>query len=152
MSRLFYVESAVYFSLIRFSPYSTTGPEKRPRIPSKVVDEGGSRFRIEFTTVEVGSYVVDVTVAGGLTVPSSPLIAKAYDAGLIKVTDIQDGLVGELSTFRGDIKEEVTQINRVSIRFVSSVPGSLFTPYLVRVLPKSPFGKQTLVLKAEPLS
>jgi hypothetical protein len=41
-------------------------------------------FRIEFTTVEVGSYVIDVTV-NGLTVPSSPLIAKAYDAGLIKV-------------------------------------------------------------------
>ena len=33
---------------------------------------------------------------------SSPLIAKAYDAGLIKVTDIQDGIVGDLSTFRVD--------------------------------------------------
>ncbi|XP_059081072.1 uncharacterized protein LOC131878933 [Tigriopus californicus] len=76
-------------------------PEKRPRIPNKIVDEGSSRFRIEFTTVEVGSYVIDVTVSG-LTVPNSPLIAKAYDAGLIKVTDIQDGFVGELSTFRVD--------------------------------------------------
>jgi len=76
------------------------GPEKRPHIPHKVVDAGGSLFRLEFTTVEVGSYVVDVTVAG-LAVPDSPLIAKAYDAGLIKVTDIQDGIVGELSTFRG---------------------------------------------------
>ncbi len=75
-------------------------PEKRPHIPHKVVDEGSGRFRIEFTTVEVGSYVIDVTVSG-LTVPASPVIAKAYDAGLIKVTDIQDGLVGELSTFRG---------------------------------------------------
>jgi hypothetical protein len=60
------------------------GPEKRPHIPHKVVDEGSGRFRIEFTTVEVGSYVIDVTV-NGLTVPNSPLIAKAYDAGLIKV-------------------------------------------------------------------
>jgi hypothetical protein len=34
-------------------------------------------------------------------VPNSPLIAKAYDAGLIKVTDISDGVVGDLSTFRG---------------------------------------------------
>jgi hypothetical protein len=35
-------------------------------------------------------------------VPNSPLIAKAYDAGLIKVTDISDGVVGDLSTFRGE--------------------------------------------------
>ena len=67
-----------------------------------MVEESNGRFRIEFTTVEVGSYVVDVTV-GGLTVPNSPLIAKAYDAGLIRVTDIQDGVIGELSTFRGEI-------------------------------------------------
>ena len=80
----------------------STGPEKRPHIPNKVVDEGSGRFRLEFTTVEVGSYVVDVNVAG-LSVPGSPLIAKAYDAGLIKVTDITDGVIGELSTFRGII-------------------------------------------------
>ena len=61
-----------------------SGPEKRPHIPHTVVDEGSGRFRIEFTTVEVGSYVIDVNV-NGLTVPNSPLIAKAYDAGLIKV-------------------------------------------------------------------
>ena len=81
-------------------------PEKRPHIPSKVVDEGSARFRIEFTTVEVGSYLIDVNVKG-LTVPESPLIAKAYDAGLIKVTDITDGIVGDLSTFRGTKNTEV---------------------------------------------
>lgn len=83
------------------TPLLFLGPEKRPNIPYKVVDEGNGRFRIEFTTVEVGSYVIDVTVKE-LTVPNSPLIAKAYDAGLIKVTDIQDGVVGDLSTFRVD--------------------------------------------------
>jgi len=75
-------------------------PEKR-HIPHKVVDSGNGVFRIEFTTVEVGSYVIDVTVTG-LSVPNSPLIAKAYDASLIKVTDITDGVVGDLSTFRVD--------------------------------------------------
>ena len=45
--------------------------------------------------------MVDVTVQG-LTVPNSPLVAKAYDAGMIRVTDIQDGHVGVLSTFRVD--------------------------------------------------
>ena len=163
------------------------------------MDSGNGVFRIEFTTVEVGSYVIDVTVSGktmellsragrfsriltcscfvfckvkswardnpaattwprlqatkltycikttfvvatslrhrnliifrifscpsssitlsrcrcgesmkmsscsGLSVPNSPLIAKAYDAGLIKVTDISDGVVGDLSTFRGNL-------------------------------------------------
>ena len=76
------------------------GPEKR-HIPHKVVDSGNGVFRIEFTTVEVGSYVIDVTVTG-LSVPNSPLIAKSYDASLIKVTDITDGVVGDLSTFRGN--------------------------------------------------
>ena len=81
------------------------GPEKRPHIPHKVIAEGSApgRFRIEFTTVEVGSYAVDVTVKG-LAVPKSPLIAKAYDAGLIRVTDIADGVTGEMSTFRGESK------------------------------------------------
>ena len=45
--------------------------------------------------------MVDVTVQG-LTVPNSPLVAKAYDAAMIRVTDIQDGHVGVLSTFRVD--------------------------------------------------
>jgi len=75
-------------------------PEKR-HIPHKVVDSGNGVFRIEFTTVEVGSYVIDVNVSG-LSVPNSPLIAKAYDASLIKVTDITDGVVADLSTFRVD--------------------------------------------------
>merc|ERR1719288_300271 len=42
-------------------------PEKR-HIPHKVVDSGNGVFRIEFTTVEVGSYVIDVTVSS-LSVP-----------------------------------------------------------------------------------
>ena len=89
----------MWFILYFFPIFS--GPEKRPKVPYKVVDESNGRYRIEFTTVEVGSYVIDVTVKE-LTVPNSPLIAKAYDAGLIKVTDIQDGIVGDLSTFRVD--------------------------------------------------
>jgi hypothetical protein len=32
------------------------------------VDSGNGVFRIEFTTVEVGSYVIDVTVSGKVTV------------------------------------------------------------------------------------
>ena len=87
--------------LITHPAFFLAGPEKRPHIPHKVLDQAFGLFRLEFTTVEVGSYVVDV-LAGGLSVPGNPLIAKAYDAGLIKVTDILDGVVGEMSTFRGE--------------------------------------------------
>ena len=38
------------------------GPEKRPHIPCKVVDEGSGKFRIEFTTVEVRDVDVIFTV------------------------------------------------------------------------------------------
>ena len=62
-------------SLSVLSPSHYPGPEKR-HIPHKVVDSGNGVFRIEFTTVEVGSYVIDVNVSG-LSVPNSPLIAKA---------------------------------------------------------------------------
>ena len=47
--------------------------------------------------------------------PGSPLIAKAYDAGLIKVTDIMDGVVGEMSTFRG-----ITRVGSFLKQFVMS--------------------------------
>eukprot|EP00096_Caligus_rogercresseyi_P015922 TRINITY_DN841_c0_g1_i2.p1 TRINITY_DN841_c0_g1~~TRINITY_DN841_c0_g1_i2.p1 ORF type:complete len:1301 (+),score=355.07 TRINITY_DN841_c0_g1_i2:98-4000(+) len=77
---------------------SIISPERRPNIPSKVVDEGNGKFRVEFTTVEVGTYAVDVS-ASGLNVPGSPFLAKAYDSSLIKVTDITDGVKGSLSTF-----------------------------------------------------
>ena len=60
--------------------------------------------------MEVGSYIIDVQVAG-LSVPDSPLIAKAYDAGLIKVTDITDGVVGDLSTFRGESRTPFTRLS-----------------------------------------
>ncbi|QQP40274.1 Uncharacterized protein FKW44_014263, partial [Caligus rogercresseyi] len=72
---------------------SIISPERRPNIPSKVVDEGNGKFRVEFTTVEVGTYAVDVS-ASGLNVPGSPFLAKAYDSSLIKVTDITDGVKG----------------------------------------------------------
>ena len=67
------------------------------------MESGNGVFRKEFTTVEVGSYVIDVTVSS-LSVPNSPLIAKAYDAGLIRVTDIVDGVAGDISSFRGIFK------------------------------------------------
>jgi hypothetical protein len=59
-----------FIGLVIFTAFVFEGPEKR-HIPHKVVDSGNGVFRIEFTTVEVGSYVIDVTVSGKVTVITS---------------------------------------------------------------------------------
>ena len=51
----------------------------------------------------ISTEIINNSFFKDLSVPNSPLIAKAYDATLIKVTDITDGVIGDLSTFRGNI-------------------------------------------------
>lgn len=57
-------------------------------------------YQIEFTPVEVGSHLVEVSVAGE-KLPAGPLVAKVYNAGLIKVTDVTSGVIGQPCQFRG---------------------------------------------------
>ena len=57
-------------------------------------------LHVSFTTNEVGSYVVEVS-ASGQKVQGSPFIAKAYDAGLIRVSDVPNGVVGQPCQFKG---------------------------------------------------
>ena len=74
--------------------------------------------------------MVDVTVQG-LTVPNSPLVAKAYDAAMIRVTDIQDGHVGVLSTFRVDASRYfLFQMKKYSISLNYSELGIQITHFL----------------------
>lgn len=55
---------------------------------------------MEFVPTEVGTHIVEVTVNGD-KLPSGPLIAKVYDAGLIQVADVSGGVVGQPVQFRG---------------------------------------------------
>lgn len=66
----------------------------------QLTESGEGVYRVAFVTTEVGSYVVDVAVAGQ-KVQGSPFIAKAYDAGLIRVSDVPNGVVGQPCQFRG---------------------------------------------------
>lgn len=64
-------------------------PGKRPGVQS-----------VEFIPIEVGTHIVEVLV-NGEKLPSGPLIAKVYDAGLIQVADVSGGVVGQPVQFRG---------------------------------------------------
>lgn len=55
---------------------------------------------VEFVPTEVGTHIVEVAVSGE-KLPSGPLIAKVYDAGLIQVADVSGGVVGQPVQFRG---------------------------------------------------
>ncbi|KAK8743524.1 hypothetical protein OTU49_001121 [Cherax quadricarinatus] len=78
-------------------------PAKRP-VSYQLSESGENVYRVAFVTTEVGSYVVDVAVAGQ-KVQGSPFIAKAYDAGLIRVSDVPNGVVGQPCQFRVDASQ-----------------------------------------------
>lgn len=69
---------------------------------SDIVSEPGGIYRIEFTPTEVGSHLVEVTVADE-KLPAGPLLAKVYNAALIRVTDVGSGVVGQPCQFRGNL-------------------------------------------------
>lgn len=56
---------------------------------------------VEFVPTEVGTHIVEVSVGGEKL--ASPLIAKVYDAGLIQVSDVSGGVVGQAVQFRGKL-------------------------------------------------
>ncbi len=76
------------------------GPSKL-NVPTTVLAEGNSGvFRIEFVPTEVGSHLVDVSIAGDKLV-GGPLVAKVYNSGYIHVTDVKNGIVGQPCQFKG---------------------------------------------------
>ncbi|XP_066251149.1 filamin-A isoform X1 [Euwallacea similis] len=59
---------------------------------------------VEFVPTEVGTHIVEVAV-NGEKLPSGPLVAKVYDAGLIQVADVSGGVVGQPVQFRVDASQ-----------------------------------------------
>ena len=80
-----------------------SGSSKRP-IPCEVTEKSSGVFEVEFSTSEVGSHVIEVA-APVAKVAGSPFIAKAYDATLIRVSDIPGGVVGQPCQFRVDASQ-----------------------------------------------
>ncbi|OXU24388.1 hypothetical protein TSAR_010294, partial [Trichomalopsis sarcophagae] len=68
------------------------------------IDEEPSRtgeFRVSFTPQEVGSHLVEVSIAGQ-KLPAGPLVAKVYNSSLIQVTEVPSAVVGHACQFRVD--------------------------------------------------
>lgn len=80
-----------------------TAPSKR-HIPARIEEEPGrsGEFRVEFTPTEVGSHLVEVSIAGQ-KLPAGPLVAKVYNSSLIQVTDVPSAVVGHACQFRGEL-------------------------------------------------
>lgn len=75
-------------------------PSKRA-LPARVLPGNRTGVQsVEFVPTEVGTHIVEVAV-NGEKLPSGPLIAKVYDAGLIQVADVSGGVVGQPVQFRG---------------------------------------------------
>ncbi|XP_072376991.1 filamin-A isoform X3 [Diabrotica undecimpunctata] len=79
-------------------------PSKRV-VPARVIP--GNRLgvhSVEFVPTEIGTHLIDVSVDGE-KLPSGPLVAKVYDAGLIQVADVGGGVVGQPVQFRVDASQ-----------------------------------------------
>ncbi|XP_026726106.1 filamin-C isoform X1 [Trichoplusia ni] len=81
---------------------TVTAPSRRP-VTARVLDvaERPGVYRIEFTPEEVGTHLIDVSIADD-KLAAGPLVAKVYDANLIKVTDVGNAVVGQQCQFRVD--------------------------------------------------
>ncbi|KAG6458999.1 hypothetical protein O3G_MSEX011155 [Manduca sexta] len=81
---------------------TVTAPSRRP-VNVRVLDvaERPGLYRIEFTPEEVGTHLIDVSIADD-KLAGGPLVAKVYDASLIKVTDLGNAVVGQQCQFRVD--------------------------------------------------
>lgn len=82
-------------------------PSKR-HIPARIDEEPGrsGEFRVEFTPTEVGSHLVEVSIAGQ-KLPAGPLVAKVYNSSLIQVTDVPSAVVGHACQFRGEYRHPI---------------------------------------------
>ncbi|XP_050514727.1 filamin-A isoform X1 [Diabrotica virgifera virgifera] len=110
-TRLVPANSPAVFEII--TPSSTPPSDLRVHVvaPSKRVVSArvipGNRLgvhSVEFVPTEIGTHLIDVSVDGE-KLPSGPLMAKVYDAGLIQVADVGGGVVGQPVQFRVDASQ-----------------------------------------------
>jgi len=70
-----------------------TGPTKAV-VHSSIQIPSDNKFLVEYVPTDVGDHTVEVSV-GGVVVPGSPFLVKAYDASKVRVTDITPGIRGK---------------------------------------------------------
>lgn len=92
-------------SLIKASQalQATVQTPSKAKLGARVTHEsnGNGALRIEFVPTEVGTHIVDASL-DGVKLLGGPLVAKVYDTGLIQVTEVNGGVVGQPCQFRVD--------------------------------------------------
>lgn len=80
---------------------ATVQTPSKTRLNARVTHEAANgALRIEFVPTEVGTHVVEASI-DGVKMMGGPLVAKVYDTGLIQVTEVNGGVVGQPCQFRG---------------------------------------------------
>jgi filamin len=89
-------------SLTRSDCVATVLSPSKSKVNARITNEAANgAMRIEFTPKEVGTHIIEASI-GGTKLVGGPLVAKVYDAGLIQVTDVNGGVVGQACQFRVD--------------------------------------------------
>lgn len=88
--------------LNRMECVATVIAPSKKKVNARVTHEAANgAMRIEFVPTEVGTHIIEASI-GSQKLVGGPLIAKVYDAGLIQVTDVNGGVVGQPCQFRVD--------------------------------------------------
>lgn len=78
-----------------------TSPSKR-NVPTRVSGSASRGFDVEFTPMESGIYRMSLQY-GGLDVPLGQVEIVAFDVSKVRVSDIQDAIVNQETTFKVDL-------------------------------------------------
>lgn len=90
-------------SLAKGDCVATILSPSKAKVSARITHEAANgALRIEFIPTEVGTHIIEVSISGTKLV-GGPLIAKVYDTGLIQVTEVNGGVVGQPCQFRGTL-------------------------------------------------
>lgn len=88
-------------SLVRNDCVANVLAPSKAKVAARITHEAANgAMRIEFVPTEVGTHIIEASI-GGTNLVGGPLVAKVYDTGLIQVTEVNGGVVGQPCQFRG---------------------------------------------------
>ena len=97
-------------NIVKGDCVATVQAPSKTKINARITHEAANgAMRIEFVPNEVGTHIIEASI-GGTKLVGGPLVAKVYDTGLIQVTEVNGGVVGQPCQFRGK-NDFVVQIN-----------------------------------------
>ncbi|XP_059352458.1 filamin-B-like isoform X4 [Daphnia carinata] len=96
---------------------SVLSPSRR-EVPSVIETVTESRYSVTYTPTEVGDHNIEIKYAD-LPIHGSPFVVKAYDSARVRVTDVNNGVVGKFVFFSID----ASQAGAGNLEIIVSVNG-----------------------------